>query len=138
MSKKKLLVVDDERGFVDIVSERLSVKGFDILSAFDGKEGFEKARSERPDLIILDILMPKMNGYELCKNLKLDEDLKDIPIIMLTVRFEPNDIVFGKTVGADAYLSKPLELELLLHTVNMLLNSKRRQINDKTFTSGSR
>lgn len=137
MSKERLLVVDDERDFVDVISERLGAKGFDILRAFDGKEGFDKARSEKPDLIILDITMPEMNGYDVCKNLKLDENFKNIPIIILTVRFEPNDIVFGKTVGADAYLSKPLDLELLLHTVNMLLGAKKRQINRKTFTADS-
>lgn len=127
MAKERLLVVDDERDFVDIVSERLGAKGFDILRAFDGREGFEKARTEKPDLIILDVVMPEMNGYDVCKSLKLDESFKHIPIIMLTMRFEPNDIMFGKSVGADAYLPKPLELELLLHTVNMLLSAKRRQ-----------
>ena len=126
---KKLLVVDDEIDFADIVSERLGLKGFDIIKAFDGKEGLEKAREEKPDLIILDVMMPEMNGYDVCKNLKADENFKNTPIIMLTIRSEPNDIIFGKTVGADAYLSKPLELELLLHTVNMLLSAKIRQIN---------
>lgn len=129
MPKEKLLVIDDEVGFVDVVSERLCAKGFDILSAFDGKEGIEKARSERPDLIILDVIMPNMDGYDVCKSLKTDENFRNIPIIMLTVRFEKNDIMFGKQVGADAYLSKPLELDLLLNTVNMLLNAKRRQAN---------
>ncbi len=128
MAKERLLVVDDERDFVDVISERLGAKGFDILRAFDGKEGIERAHSDKPDLIILDVAMPEMNGYDVCRKLKLDEKLKDTPIIMLTAKFQPNDIRFGIGMGADAYLTKPLELELLLHTVNALLRAKKRKI----------
>jgi len=127
MAKKRLLVVDDERDFIDVISERLGAKGFDILRAFDGKEGIERAHADKPDLIILDIAMPGMNGYDVCRKLKLDENLKDTPIIMLTAKFQPSDIKFGMGMGADAYLTKPLELELLLHTVEALLKSKKRK-----------
>lgn len=129
MSREKLLVVDDEKDFVGFISERLEAKGFDILKAYDGKKGFEMAQSERPDLIILDVAMPEMNGYDVCRNLKMDENSKDIPIIMLTAKFQPNDILFGKEMGTDAYLTKPLELELLLNTVNALLSSRKRKDN---------
>lgn len=128
MDKKRLLIVDDERDFVDVISERLGAKGFDILEAFDGKEGIERAHSDKPDLIILDIAMPEMNGYDVCRKLKLDKNFKDTPIIMLTAKFQPNDIRFGIGMGADAYLTKPLELELLLDTVEALLRSKKRKI----------
>ena len=128
MAKERLLVVDDERDFIDVISERLGAKGFDILRAFDGKEGIERAHSDKPDLIILDIAMPEMNGYDVCRKLKLDENFKDTPIIILTAKFQPSDIKFGMEMGADAYLTKPLELELLLHTVNTLLRSKKRKI----------
>ena len=131
MAKEKLLVVDDERDFVDVISERLEAKGFDILRAFDGKEGIERAHSDKPDLIILDVAMPEMNGYDVCRKLKLDEKFKDTPIIMLTAKFQPNDIRFGIGMGADAYLTKPLELELLLHTVNALLRAKKRKISSR-------
>jgi DNA-binding response OmpR family regulator len=127
MKKERLLIVDDEKDFVGFISERLEAKGFDILTAFDGKEGLGMAQSQRPDLIILDVSMPEMNGYDVCRNLKTDENYKDIPIIMLTARFQPNDIMFGKEMGSDAYLTKPLELELLLNTVNTLLGSQKRK-----------
>jgi DNA-binding response OmpR family regulator len=127
MAREKLLVVDDEIGFVELISERLGAKGFDILKAFDGKEGIERAHSDKPDLIILDVSMPEMNGYDVCRKLKLDENFKNIPIIMLTAKFQPNDINFGMEMGADAYLTKPPELELLLHTVDALLRSKKRK-----------
>ncbi len=127
MAKEKLLVVDDEKDFVSMISDRLEAKGFDVVKAFDGKEGLEKARSERPDVIILDIMMPEMNGYDVCRKLKLDENFKETPIIMLTAKFEPNDIEFGKEMGADSYLTKPLELDVLLHKINALLRMKRKK-----------
>ncbi len=128
MPREKVLVVDDEREFVDVISERLGAKGFDILRAFDGKEGIERARADKPDLIILDIAMPEMNGYDVCRKLKLDEKLKDTPIIILTAKFQPNDISFGVGMGADAYLTKPLELEPLLQTVKALLKAKKKRV----------
>ena len=132
MANERLLIVDDEKDFVDTIAERLGAKGFGILRAFDGKDGLEKAHSEKPDLIILDVVMPEMNGYDVCRKLKTDENFKSIPIIMLTAKFQPNDIKFGKEVGADAYLTKPLELDVLLHKVNALLRVKRKKINRKT------
>ena len=128
MAKDRLLIVDDERDFVDALVERLEASGFDILKAFNGKEGLEKAHSEKPDLIVLDIMMPEMNGYDVCRKLKFDKAFKDIPIIMLTANFYPDDIRFGQEMGADAYMTKPLELELLLHKINALLRVKRKQL----------
>ncbi|MFA6079281.1 MAG: response regulator [Candidatus Omnitrophota bacterium] len=126
MANKKLLVVDDERDFVDIIAERLGAKGFTILKAYDGREGLEKALLEKPDLIVLDIAMPEMNGYDVCIKLKENKDLKDTPVIILTAKFQPNDIEFGREVGADAYLTKPLELDTLLNKVNELLKAKNK------------
>ena len=126
MANERLLIVDDEKDFVDMLAERLEAKGFDVIESFDGKEGLEKARSEEPDLIILDIIMPEMSGYDVCRKLKLDDKLKKTPIVMLTAKFEPNDINFGKEMGADAYLTKPLELDLLLQKINALLRLKKK------------
>jgi DNA-binding response OmpR family regulator len=136
MAKGRLLVVDDERDFVDTISERLEAKGFSILRAFDGKEGLERAHSEKPELVILDLAMPEMNGYDVCRKLKLDKDLKDTPVIMLTAKFQPNDIDFAREMGADAYLTKPLELDMLLNKVNELLKLKRRRINKDKIKTG--
>lgn len=127
MAKERILVIDDEKDFVDTISERLGAKGFNILRAFNGKEGLEKALSEKPDLVILDLAMPEMNGFDVCRKIKLNENSKDIPVIMLTAKFQPNDIEFGKEMGADAYMTKPLELEMLLNNVKELLKAKRKQ-----------
>ena len=125
MANERLLVVDDEKGLVDVLSEWLGAKGFHVLRAFDGKEGLERAHADKPDLIILDIMMPEMNGYDVCRKIKLDKNLKDTPVIILTAKFQPNDIKFGEGMGADAYLTKPLELEILLSTVKELLAKKK-------------
>ena len=127
MSKEKLLVIDDEEEFVKTIAERLEAKGFDIVKAFNGKAGLEKAHLENPDLVILDVMMPEMSGYDVCRKLKLDEKFKNTPILMLTAKFQPNDIEFGKEMGADAYLTKPLELEALLHKVTALLRVRRKK-----------
>jgi DNA-binding response OmpR family regulator len=126
MANERLLIVDDERDFVNIIAERLGAKGFTILKAYDGREGLDKAISEKPDLVILDIAMPEMNGYDVCIKLKEDKDLKDTPVIILTAKFQPNDIDFGREVGADAYLTKPLELDVLLNKVRELLEAKNK------------
>jgi CheY-like chemotaxis protein len=128
MAKEKILVVDDEKDFVDLISGWLEMKKFRVMKAYDGKEGFEKIRSERPDLMLLDITMPEMNGYDLCVKLKTDKDYKDIPIIILSAHFQPNDIEFGKAVGAAAYMTKPVELEQLMHKMEELLGSKSSKL----------
>ncbi len=125
MKKKRLLIVDDEKDFVDTLAERLEAKGYGIAKAYNGKEGLEKAHEYRPDLIILDIAMPEMNGYDVCRKLKIDDKFRAIPIIILSAKFEPNDIEFGEEMGADAYLTKPLELDMLLEKVRGLLKAKK-------------
>lgn len=123
---QKILLVDDEKDFIDTLAERLMAKGFKIIEAFDGKEGLEKAHTEKPDVIVLDVTMPEMNGYDVCRKLKIDEKYKDIPIIMLTGNVQPNDVEFGKENGADVYLTKPLELKLLSHKIDALLRLKKK------------
>jgi len=121
MAKRTILVVDDEAEFVDFITERLEAKKFRVLRAFNGKDGLEKARSDKPDLMVLDVTMPGISGFDVCIKLKTDEGLKDMPIIMVTAKFQPNDVEFGKEVGADAYITKPVELDLLLKEINGLL-----------------
>ncbi|MFA5143227.1 MAG: response regulator [Candidatus Omnitrophota bacterium] len=125
MAKAKILIVDDERDFVRLLAERFETRGFDIIKAFNGAEALEKAHLENPDIIVLDLMMPVMNGYDACRKLKIDDNLKNIPVVMLTGKFEPSDIEFGKEVGADAYLTKPVEMEMLQHKVDALLRMRR-------------
>ena len=127
MSKGKLLVVDDDRDFVTALAGRLDSRGFETIKAFNGTEGLEKVYAEKPDAIILDVTMPDINGFDVCKKLKTDENCKEIPIIMLTGRSNPEDVKLAKDMGADAYFTKPFELDLLLYEVYELLRRKKKK-----------
>ncbi|MFH1847770.1 MAG: response regulator [Candidatus Omnitrophota bacterium] len=121
MAPKKILIVDDEADLVEMVKMRLEVSGYECISAGDGQEGLEMARRENPDLIILDLMLPKMDGYRVCRMLKFDEKYKKIPIIMFSARAQDNDAKMGKEVGADAYVTKPFDPKVLLSKIAELL-----------------
>jgi len=118
---KKILVIDDETELVKAIQIRLEHADYEILVAYDGQDGLDKARKSSPDLIILDLMLPKIDGYKVCRMLKLDEKYKNIPIIMLTARAQESDQKMGKDVGADAYLTKPFEHEAVLAKIKELL-----------------
>lgn len=120
--KKKILIVDDEPDIVTMVQMRLEAGGYEVISACDGNSGYSKARSENPDLIILDVMLPGMDGYKVCRLLKFDQKYKRIPIIMLTAKGGKEDQELSRQVGADLFLNKPPELKELLAKVNELLN----------------
>ncbi|MBE6013584.1 response regulator [Anaeropeptidivorans aminofermentans] len=111
---KKVLVIDDEKNIVDIVEFNLKKEGYEILKAFDGEAGLKSALEEDPDLILLDIMMPKMDGFEVCKKVR---EKKDTPIIMLTARAEEVDKVLGLELGADDYVTKPFGVRELMARV---------------------
>ena len=121
MSKMKVLIVDDEPELMEMVVLRLEANDYQVISAFDGEEGLDKARTEKPDLIILDLMLPKIEGYKVCRLLKFDERYKHIPIILFTARALQSDIKLGAEVGADAYITKPFEPDMLLAKVAQLL-----------------
>ncbi len=121
MANKKILLVDDEKDLVDTVSFRLKASGYDVVVAYDGQEALTKTRVEKPDLIILDLMLPKMDGYKVCRMLKFDERYKNIPIIMFTARVQESDKKMGEEVGADAYITKPFDPENLLGKIKELL-----------------
>lgn len=118
---KRILVVDDEARVLTVIQKRLESVGYEVLTAMDGNEALNKARSETPDLIILDLILPKLNGYQVCSILKRDSYYKKIPIIMLTARTQERDIEEGMRVGADAYMTKPFKNEVLLEQIQQLL-----------------
>ncbi len=121
MAKKRILLVDDEKDLVDTVTFRLHSLDYEIIPAYDGLEALEKARKEKPDLIILDLMLPKMDGYKVCGLLKKDARYAKIPILMFTARAQEEDIKMGKEIGADAYITKPFEPEVLLGKIKELL-----------------
>ena len=111
---RKILIVDDEKNIVDIIAFNLKKEGYTVITAADGEEGVQKAMEENPDLILLDIMMPKMDGYEVCKKIR---EKKNTPIIMLTARAEELDKVLGLELGADDYVTKPFGVRELMARV---------------------
>lgn len=111
---KKILAVDDERHIVRLVEVNLQRAGYEVVTAYDGREALEKVKSETPDLIVLDVMMPYMDGFEVLKNLKADPATAEIPVIMLTAKAQDADIFRGWSSGVDCYLTKPFNpMELL-------------------------
>jgi len=122
--KKKILVVDDEPDFRMMLRARLEANNYEVSEAEDGAVGLEKARNTKPDLIILDVMLPKMDGYKVARLLKFDEKHRNIPIVLLTARSQQSDRETGMAVGADAYLTKPHNPEDMLEIVAKLLAGK--------------
>lgn len=122
MSRKaKILLVEDEPGVAEVGRKRLEVSGYEVLLARNGPEGLAKAQQEQPDLIVLDVMLPGLNGYEICTMLKQDTRYQRIPIILLTARAQGKDKDLGMECGADAYLTKPCKGEDLIAQIQTLL-----------------
>ena len=119
---KKILITEDSPTILAITKDTLESVGYSVICAVDGQEGLDKARKEMPDLIILDLMLPKIDGYKVCRMLKFDERYKKIPVILLTARAGETDVKLGREVGADAYIIKPFEPEILLSKITELLN----------------
>ena len=117
MRDKKILLIDDEKNILLMIKNRLRAHGFDVITASSGSEGLEKARKEAPDLIVLDVIMPNMDGFQACRKMKKSPELKDIPVIMLTSKDQKSDEFWGKKQGADVYLTKPCEDSILLKEI---------------------
>ncbi|HWR98107.1 MAG TPA: response regulator [Candidatus Methanoperedens sp.] len=113
----KVLIVDDEPFIVETVRFALEKAGYDCLVAYDGEEAIKLARTENPGLILLDIMLPRLNGFQVCRLLKFDGRYRHIPIIMLTARTQARDRLLGKETGADEYVAKPFELPDLIQAV---------------------
>lgn len=123
MSQKKILIVDDEVDLVETLRFPLEMEGYQILVSYNGEDGLNKARSENPDLIILDLMLPKLDGYKVCRLLKFDEKYKHIPIIMLTARTQEKDKILGIETGANEYITKPFEIDELIDKIKTYLVS---------------
>lgn len=122
--KKKILLIEDEPDFRQVLRMRLETQGYDIIEAEDGVMGLEMARHQQPDLIIVDVMLPKMNGFKVARLLKYDEKYKNIPLVILTVMSQPNDLKVGQDVGADCYIIKPYQPQELLNKISALISRK--------------
>jgi DNA-binding response OmpR family regulator len=129
VTPRKILVVDDEPGIVDIVEANLIGDGFEVVSASNGKEGLAKVQSEQPELIVLDVMMPEMDGWQVLKALEADPDTAGIPVIMLTAKAADEDYIFGLEEGAVEYITKPFYPQELVNRIKitlMVLNPRMR------------
>ncbi len=122
---KKILVVDDEPFILQMVTSRLTASGYETVTGADGQEALIKARSEKPDLIILDVMMPKMDGYKVCATLKQDTRSQNIPVILFTAKAGEEAQQIGiQDCGADAFIPKPFDAKMLLEKIAELLKEK--------------
>ncbi len=128
MNNAKILVADDIKQNVKLLRVILTAAEYDVIEAYDGNEALEKARTENPDLILLDIMMPKLTGYEVCQRLRADGATKNIPIIMITALHEMGDRIKGIEAGADDFISKPFNKTELLARVKSLLQMKHEAV----------
>ena len=117
MAGERILAVDDSATVLEMIKSVLVADGYDVITASDGAEGLETARRERPDLILLDVMLPKLAGYRVCRLLKFDQNYRAIPIVMLTAKVEDAAVATGMRTGADQYLTKPVEPDTLLAAV---------------------
>lgn len=118
---KTILIVEDEVELVEMVKMRLEANGYKVIAAYNGEDGLYWARKEKPDLILLDLMLPKMDGYEVCGTLKKDRDYADIPICIFTARAQESERRLGMELGADAYIIKPFEPSALIEKIKELL-----------------
>ena len=124
MSKSKILVIDDEQDILDLVEYNLVQNGYKVSCITTGEEALEAARETKPDLILLDLMLPGVDGFEVCKILKKDLETGEIPVIMLTAKGEDIDVVTGLELGADDYITKPFSPRVLVARVRSVLRKK--------------
>ena len=126
---RKILVIDDEPGIIEIVETNLEGDGFTVISASNGKEGLEKIKSEAPELVVLDVMMPEMDGWEVLRQVEQDPDTAGLPVIMLTAKAADEDYIYGLEEGAVEYLTKPFYPQELVNRIKitlMVLNPRMR------------
>ena len=124
VAAKKILVVDDEPDVASLLTLMLKSQGYTVINAVDGQEALEKARGESPDLILLDVMLPRMDGYKVARMLKFDENYSHIPIIMLTAKIQERDKATGLEMGVNDYLTKPFDTAVLLAKIKERLAKK--------------
>lgn len=124
MSQAKILIVDDEIDLTETIRFSLELEGCNVLVASNGEEGLNVARQEKPDLILLDLMLPKLDGYKVCRLLKFDERYKHIPILMLTAKTQEKDKILGKETGANEYITKPFDMDELMVKIKSYLSKQ--------------
>lgn len=132
MGKRKILIIEDDRDIVEMLDYNLKEEGYETVSAFNGEQGIELAQKERPDLIILDIMLPIMDGFEVCRTIRNNDGMAHIPIIILSAKSRETDKVVGLELGADDYVTKPFSPRELIARMRAILRRRRAEhVGDK-------
>lgn len=131
MAKGRILIVEDDASLAEVLDYNLGQEGYDTLVARDGQQGLREIRARRPDLIVLDLMLPMINGLEVCRSLRADPATQDLLVLMLTARSEESDELVGFSVGADDYVTKPFSVKVLLQRINALLRRKEQGRTDR-------
>jgi len=124
----KILVAEDEADIRELIVYSLTFSGFEVVTAADGEEAVQKALEEKPDLVMLDIRMPKMSGYEACAKIKNSNELKDVPVVILSAKGQDSEIEAGLRVGAYEYILKPFVIDELVEKVRTIVDGSPRQV----------
>jgi DNA-binding response OmpR family regulator len=126
-AKRRILIVDDEDDLVVVLRLGLEHAGYEVSSAADGEEGLRRVHAAAPDLVVLDLMLPKVDGYKVCRALKFDERFRQIPVVILSARSGEQDRQLARSVGADVFVSKPYEMTDLLGKIDGLLSRRGRR-----------
>jgi len=121
MSKKRILVVEDEESLLKLESILLVAKGYHVTGVVDGMAALEEIAASKPDLVILDVMIPELDGFEVCRRIKASPETSHIPVVMLTAKKNQQDMEYGERMGADAYLTKPFKAAVIMEAVERLL-----------------
>jgi len=127
--KTKILIVDDEPDVLEILTKRLSQRGYDVFTAADGEQGISVAAAQKPDLILLDVIMPVKDGFAMLRDLQAQESLRRIPVIMATAKGRAEDIYYGQDLGATDYLIKPIDFDVMLKYIRKYTLSQECEYN---------
>lgn len=122
MPKKKILIVEDEESLLKLESILLTSKGFEVIGVSNGKAALEAVEQDAPDLVLLDIMLPEMDGFEVCKHIKQNPATRQIPVIMLTAKKTREDMERGREVGADCYITKPFKSAMVIETIQRYMS----------------
>ena len=137
MTKDKVLIIDDEEHIVELIRYNLENAGYDAVEAYNGVDGIKAAKNEKPTLILLDVMLPMMDGLEVCRKLRKDDTTKHIPIIMLTAKSEEIDKILGLELGADDYITKPFSVRELLARIKAVLRRTGSELGETSVFSFS-
>lgn len=128
----KILIIDDEQHIIELLRYNLETNGYEVIEAKDGLEGIEKAKKELPDLILLDLMLPVIDGIEVCRKLRVSDETKSIPIIMLTAKSDEMDKIIGLEIGADDYVTKPFSVRELIARIKAVMRRNKEVTEQKS------